>query len=490
MNQPIVEKIEEFTRLGKLHEAKQCLLELKAKRLERTLRQPLAALARRLNLPTLALIFLRPVVKPSERKKTDATPLEKLEYAVALSEIGAATEAHKFFNQVSSTELPQVLLYQSFAYFQTWDYKESIPLLKKYIQVESLSDYQRSVGLANLVSAVVFEETEDSTALAEKFVEESREKGYSRNLAYGLQLLAQDAITHKRWDQAEQCLIEADGMITDPKSLDRLFIRKWKAVLTLSKGVVSEGLQILHEVRAAALHLQHWETVRNCDFHEARLTLNKDLLVKNYFGTPYKSLKNRLVKNLGNQTLPNSYVWYPNEKGTKVWQCFNENDKAGLKSGTATYRLAKVLSSDFYRPIPIAEVHALVYPQQYFNPLTSPNRVHKLVGRLREQLSKNSVPVEITEKEGAYQVSLPRGNGIAIVSGSASSRSDSQLSKAIEYMLSSESFTRDDLSKYLKVSRSSAHRLIQEAEKQNHIEKVGTTKSAYYRVISSLKKAA
>ena len=100
MTHATLEKIEELTRLGKLHEARHCLLELKSKRMERALRQPLAALAMRLNLPAVALIILRPVVKPSERKMSDATGIEKLEYAVALSELGAVTEAHKFFNEV------------------------------------------------------------------------------------------------------------------------------------------------------------------------------------------------------------------------------------------------------------------------------------------------------------------------------------------------------------------------------------------------------
>lgn len=488
MTSAILEKIEELTRLGKLHEARHCLLELKSKRIPRTLRQPLAALAMRLNLPAVALIILRPVVKPSERKMSDATGLEKLEYAVALSELGAVTEAHKFFNEISSKELPQVLLYQAFAYFQNWDYKEAIPLLRQYIEVESLTDYKRAVGLANLVAAVVFEETEDSTELAERFVLESRQKGYSRNLAYGLQLLAQDAIAHKRWEKAEQCLLEADGMITDPHSLDRLFLRKWHAVVKIGTGYEKEGLAILHEVRETAYKLKHWETVRNCDFHEAILTEDKELLYLNYFGTPYKSLKARLHKHLGNNSLPKNYIWYPSAKGTKIWNCFEE--EKGLKAGTATYRLAKVLCSDFYRPVPIAELHALVYPKQYFNPLSSPNRIHKLVGRLRQIFFKKKIEIQIKEKEGTYQIIVPSGSGIAIQATNSTSRSEALYLKAVEFMCSKDSFVRDDLSSYLKISRSSAHRLIQEAEKNALIEKIGKTRSAFYRIIQSEKIAA
>ena len=76
------------------------------------------------------------------------------------------------------------------------------------------------------------------------------------------------------------------------------------------------------------------------------------------------------------------------------------------------HRLLGALASDFYRPFRLASLHALLYPDQYFNPVSSPARFHQATRQLRAWLKASGLSLRLEETDGLYRL---RGKGALVV---------------------------------------------------------------------------
>src|SRR5207302_175208 len=77
-------------------------------------------------------------------------------------------------------------------------------------------------------------------------------------------------------------------------------------------------------------------------------------------------------------------------------------------------RMLQSLALDFYRPLQLAELHERLYPREYFNPFSSPDRVHQAARRLRRWLQENRIPLGISEELGQYRLSSDRGCTVVV----------------------------------------------------------------------------
>jgi hypothetical protein len=80
---------------------------------------------------------------------------------------------------------------------------------------------------------------------------------------------------------------------------------------------------------------------------------------------------------------------------------------AQLKPGQAGHRLLGALSSDLHRPWRLAELHEQIFPGERYRPEASADRVHKTIQRLRLDLARLDLPLQI----------IPRAGGFALHSG-------------------------------------------------------------------------
>ena len=166
------------------------------------------------------------------------------------------------------------------------------------------------------------------------------------------------------------------------------------------------GLTELIRFRVDAVGKEHWETVRECDSFRAIVCKDKALLLKVYFGTPYQSYRQRLLKDFGESVvIPESFVWQIGEGsklGKREYDVFRAVPE--LKPGQLKYRLLRTLASDFYRPFRVTHLFSEVYPTDCFRLHGSASRIHEGVKVLRLWLKGHRLPLLISERRGQYQL--------------------------------------------------------------------------------------
>src|ERR1041385_7234845 len=107
----LVQKIDEFIRLGQVTHARAELRHFRQRKIPRALALSVAALARRAALPEVAIRILHPIVRPPNPSALPASDMEKAEYAAALTYIGASDEALGLLQRLDGEKVPAVRLY-------------------------------------------------------------------------------------------------------------------------------------------------------------------------------------------------------------------------------------------------------------------------------------------------------------------------------------------------------------------------------------------
>ena len=479
--------LDTWIRQGQGVQAQRELVRLSKKKLPRREALAFAVLARRADLPLLGIRILNPIVRPTNKAPATASETESAEYALSLTKIGATQEGLQILSDLESTRIPEVLLYTAFAHFTGWDYESALPLLSAYVALPGIAPYQRLIGQVNLAAALVHEQHYlKARELLRLILQETHEKNYVLLQGNALELLAQNSILERDWEAAEEHLNEAQKRLSDTNSRDAFYVRKWRAILALLKSWPPfNSLEILHAIKAEARQRQSWETARDCDFFEAVHTKNHALATHLYFGTPFPCYRRRLVKSCGEPfNLPEEYLWnlVEGESSKSIFDLFNAEAFPGrhcLKPGHLLHRLLATLSSNFYRPLRIASLHALLYPEEFFNPFTAPTRVHQAIIRLRRWLSAYRIPLLIREQNGFYELIPRRPYGILIRNPEGSEKL-SPLLVTLKHRYPNTLFSLQEARAVLKTSLATAHRLMVKAIAGGHVRRAGTGRSTRY----------
>lgn len=479
-----IQSIEQLIRSGKGAEARHLLVRLVERPGERRNRARLAALCRRTQLFDQAARLLLPLVRGDRKKLVTPTPAETVEFAAALLYLGAADEASALLEGVSPEDHVDVLLFQAFTKLARWDYATAIPLLKRYGDSAEVPEYQQIVGKVNLAAALGYERHHKAADdLLGELLALTLEKGYGLLHGNCLELSAANAIYQRDLTKADKYLAAAQARLGTAGGLEALFVEKWKAILGLLKDPPSkEALAQIRRVRSEAERAKHWESVRDLDRFQAVVTQDEALYTHLYFGTPFSSFRRWLSKDFGTpSSLPESYEWRigPGE-GKKINLLVGVADSP-FKAGQLVHQLFLKLASDFYRPFRMADLHALLYPGEYYNPASSPARVRNLIGRLRKWISVKRVPLHVVEDGGGYR--LGAKGAIRVVVGlseeTSSTRSDFLLLRLRRQYPPGKPFSAVEAAKTLSLSRRSFLRILQEST--GPIQREGVGRTARYR---------
>jgi len=418
----LLAEVDVLLKEGKSGAARARLLHLKAHQVPAQYRLACAKSSRRAGIPHLGLKFLNSVVRPTGRLAQAATAEEIAEYGADLIGVGASSEALILLASVKA-DVPEVMLFQAFAHFAQWNYRDAIPFLERYLRHPRIQGYSRLIGLANLGSALVHERAAAARHVLHELVTQTQKEklplleGNARLFSAELEIYQRD------WRTARHHLDEAERIFSGSESLEPLFLRKWRAVLEMSQAanpVTKTGA--IERVRNEALERRHWETVRDCDFHLAVCLKNPALAIHLIYGTPFASFRDHLTKLFG-ETLEMPPVYTlelgPSDKEEAVFSMDLQTGVMGkkrtkLKVGQLPHRLLRTLASDFYRPFRGAQIHSALFPDEYFNPNSSPQRIRQLIARLRATLVKEKTPLEIIESEGAYRLRATRATRLRL----------------------------------------------------------------------------
>ena len=248
----------------------------------------LAQLAWRAGLPEVGLRVLNPLVRPTDRKPTEATPLETAEYAACLIKAGAVDEGAALLSPLDAEALPRVWLYRAFACVARWDYADSIPLLEAYLNCRGLSSYDRLVGRVNLAAALVLERRHRAAEyLLRQLLHEASVRRLKLALGRVLELSAENFLLRRQWNRAESFLERARQALAGTEGVDLFIAEKTSAILDFLRKPGAKTLAGLRSARGKATVRRHWESVRDCDRAEALGGRDQKLLLRVCFGTPH-----------------------------------------------------------------------------------------------------------------------------------------------------------------------------------------------------------
>lgn len=478
------QELENLIRTGQLKKAASLLKKVRLSQLSRSEALEFAKLASRVGLPQLSLKLLRPIVR-GDQLLSPATDAEKIQYANTLRKLGANPEAIEILKNVDANKNPEALLNLAYCYTVLWHYDLVIPTLRKYLSMIDSKSYSASVAKVNLLAALI---NENHLEEAEEFSSDLREvlKPSESALLLGnvWELSAQLKLKLSDWDAAIECLEKASSLLQHAEnSVSALFIEKWMAIAkSLKKGVATDQLIAVSE---RAQKIRQWETIRDCEYYLAKLSGDEAKLLHLYFGTPFVSYRKRIIETLGgSEKLPETYTWCVNDSPEKIFDLslsVTEDQRHSLPTGQALHRLWIVLSQDFYRPFQLVSLFGKLFPGDYFDPATSPNRTQLVIKRLRAWWQKENLPFAIDAGDGGFRLKLAPGAAIKVPRNPLPLNGIELELKRFSLLIRKTEFTSKEAAKILSMSRSETHRILQEAERKGLIELSGATNKAIYQ---------
>lgn len=486
----LARQTDELIKQGNSTEATRLLAQLGEMDLPRESVVLVASLFRRTFDPEKGIKLLNPIVRPPTRSPVKATEEEKAEYASCLARFGAPEEGLEILNKIDATAHPQVLLFQSVALAHQWDYEKSIPLLARYLDSPLVDDYQKLVARMNLAAAYAHERQYANTETTlQEIVEQAERESRLLILANALHVRAAVAVLRGQYSEARKRLKKAEEILRKNQTLDEVLLRKWWAILGLMEvGPSSQTIEAIRAVRAEALGLKHWETVRDCDRFEAFATKDKSLLLHLYFGTPFDSFRKWLLLGAGGEVdIPPSYDWEIGGRARAkhtldLRDAISAKGAPKLPPGSTLHRLLVTLCSDFYAPVRLATLHHRLHPEEFYNPESSPVRVHKSLNRLRGWCGSAKISVRIVEERGFYRLESEPGVTVRVYRGRAPSGRKEALLEKVSQHWKGEFFTLPEVASFLGVSNRSAARVLDEAKHKGTIEKVGQGRASRFRL--------
>lgn len=407
----VIEDFEGQIRAGQGAVVKKQLNEIGFSNIPRNQFSALANIAVRVGAAAFALKLLGREVKKSNFRDSGLDLNERVEYAGALSSIGAYPEARRILADLDGSKAPKVFLYNAFAHFNEWNYFDAIPMLEKFIQLTD-SEYQNRVGRVNLCAALVYcNDLESALGKLEGLgAELQRDKQF---FLFGnvLELKAQCFLGMKNFKQCEKVLVESEKLLSSTGSFSEMFTKKWFAVSQLMQSN-PEGRELLKAVEKMARSANHYETLRECDFFQGVYCAEDSLLKKVYFGSPFSSYRKKISRTAKNfEPGTDSYDWQVgtdtdslDEKPRLIKRLDGRNPIGDIEPDAALHNLQKLLFSDFYAPWRIGTLFSRLFPEEHYDVQSSPNRIYQLIHRLNEAAVEASLPVRFESDGYGFRV--------------------------------------------------------------------------------------
>ena len=152
-----------------------------------------------------------------------------------------------------------------------------------------------------------------------------------------------------------------------------------------------------------------------------------------------------------------------------------------------TSKLFCHLISDQYSPMTVGTIHSKIYPDDFFNPFSSPDKVYQILKRLNK-LTKQSFDLEVQNKKNKYQISYQQFKNQNLYLEKEQVILLSSPKKIFENQLkanfANNPFTALQLSKHYKVSKRTINRWIKILEEQQVVKKEGQGKNTRFKIAS------
>jgi len=479
--------VHNLIRAGQTDNAVQILQKINTSQIPREFALELAALARRAGIFSQALRILRPiVVTEAASAKSNASPAEVGEYSFSLFKSGCVFEALRWLDSIRGEEVGEAELYRGYAHIMEWDYAKAVGPLKSFIS-KTPDSFTKLVAKVNLSAALInTENLKEAEELIHLNIEEAGQYNNLRLKANSYELLSQIAFKNLDYTKASAYLDKAWQILSIDNSMDQLFLIKWRAILDAAK---SHDIGRLTAAREAARSRHHFETLRDLDFYALKVEFSNATFAKLFCGTPYPAYRERLNTEFSKQhdsklMWPECLIGEGNQPVLDVESMAVENRL--LDPTPQLHQTFVAIWADLYRPRSVGSVFEKIFQGEYYDPNTSPNRVHRLMARLRAWLKSRDIPVQIDFENGGFVGHLQPGLQLRLSVGEAfhENRKDQLKWNRAEVLLSGSSdFSAEDLAEKLAQNHSSATRLLKWAVANNKVIKKGAGRGSRYSLL-------
>jgi hypothetical protein len=486
--QALNEKLEFWTRTGKRSLVIEAFKKTNFSKLSLTEKITLGKIANRNHLYTIALKILFRQKQEFDERKEIAPEDFITTYAASLLGLGAAEEAQELLKKIQHH--PQALLSYAISFFSSWNYEASLPLLKKYLKLQT-DPYMSLVGRINLIAASIgLGDYVGGQAQLRDLIADLKDNPKA-SVLYGncWEIQAQIDIESKEYEKALQSLETSKLIFKDQLTRYLLYVNKWEAVAKLALNPESDFNQKrLIEIISQAKSLRNWETIRDSEFQFAKYTGNYELIQKNLLGTPFKGYHQRIEK-LYNIHLDKDFHYayspenYLSLNTISSIALLEKNDFHEDNLGSSTgVRILNLLLKDFYKPARSGVVHHFLNPETYYNPFSSAHNIRNHIYRFNKSCSANEIPVSIYINHGDIFLKLSNDKAISISAKTRTYKSGKEWSlDQISTHFKGTTFSAAQVAERLKISKRQANYLIKQALMENKLTKINAGRSSLYR---------
>ena len=477
-----MEDIERLIRNGQFAEVRDALKKIPVSSVPRESLVRFVNLANRSQEFDISLRALHRIVRGDPRLVGQPSDLEKMEYCFVLRKVGAVREALALAESLNAGSHPKALYHVASCRISMWDYMGAVPLLKSYIQTLEEGDYHRLVALMNLAAALIqCDQLHEAEYVLSDLQSILKKQNLKLLLGNSFELKAQLHLRQKKWSLAAEAAQTSMQLLPQSHTTSGLFARKWEAVVECLRSGKTAPLT---RVQKLAVELQHWETVRECDFHKAVARQNQTLLKYLYYGTPFPSYRDKILQRSETElVLPEDAYW----NGTQLKKMKNtlhlKQARFGemeLNPGKALHRMLLALCRDFYKPMNPVTAFGLVFPEEFYSP-TALNRVHQIVKKLRSWLDESQTGISVETVGSSYRLRFDGSSAIIVPIQSPDLSARELEFQKVQSIFSGKTASATEVRKNLNLSFGKVNGLLNWAVENRKLEKTGNGRMTRYK---------
>lgn len=487
-----LEKAEECIKSGQFPRARTILQRIPVARIPRKYWDKAANLSRRCGLLNRSLLFLNPLFDSGSMYCGQANSEETANYAFSLFRTGASAEAETLIDGVLDENCPKALFYKALIQFSRWDYNSAKPVLQRYIQCEDVADYEKLIGISNLIACHIFLKEFDEAESQLDFIE-SQIQGDGFRLLKNLcsEQHAEILIKKGRFQEALDLIHRITGMSVESGDILKSWLGKWETVANASLAKPARCREIIEGAVIPAEKAGRWEILRDLHFHMVALLDDSIILDRLFLGTPYPGFRARLSE-LGCRLPEHAAIPFGGDPIhsspiVNIAELTMENGTdqliEGLREGE--WVLIKTLTKDLYRPPKLGDLFAALYPNESFSPISSSNRVHQRIFRFNQKMEELDLGFFIEAEKNYYRLHCRKPYQLVLTEDARHKEGSSDPNlKKIETWLENDIFSSHDAQKVLKMTERSCQRWLKSQIEAGYIEKTGSGRKTRYKIAS------
>lgn len=400
----LLESCDKLIKAGEISEARKKLSRTHPNDVPPRFRATVATLCRRTGLVQLGLKFLTPKDLYDRENWIQTVPAaEAAEYAILVQRMGSIKESLTILNLVENKNCPEVFLYRSFCYFAQWEHEKAVEAIETYLGYK-LPKYSQIVAKVNLASAYLgVEDFKKVEKILTELLQMTETEKLHRLHANCLEISARLAFQQQNFKKALQLIARAEKILGDGQSIDSFLIEKIKFLIQARSTGSKKGI---NKIKEQAKQRHDWESLRDLDYQSLFVKFSKSELNYLFFGTPYKKYKQSLVNIWGAKNIEPQYTLGNPKAPLLDLQVGTVDGETLFRSGGMVHKTLAGLLRDFYRPVLMADLFKWLYPDEYFNIFSSPDKVQQSIRHTRIFLEKNHFKANIVEDQGSYYLNF------------------------------------------------------------------------------------